>query len=70
MLQVNRDNESVPLVVASGGGGLSYNRSEDDSFQHGHGLNASRLDVTGTEFGMGDAGNVKIISVSLSCLSG
>ncbi|GFG39571.1 hypothetical protein Cfor_01001, partial [Coptotermes formosanus] len=47
---VNQDNESVPLVVASGGGGLSHSRSKDDGCQHGHGLNASRLDMTGKEF--------------------
>lgn len=58
-LQVNQDNESVPLVVASGGGGLSHSRSKDDGCQHGHGLNASRLDMTGKEFGAGAAGRVK-----------
>jgi hypothetical protein len=56
---VNRDNESVPLVVASGGGGLSRSRSTDDNCQHGHGLNASRLGVTGSEFGSNAAGRVK-----------
>lgn len=55
---MNRDNESVPLVVASGGGGLSRSRSMDDNYQHGHGLNASRLDMTGNEFGSNAAGRV------------
>lgn len=67
---MNRDNESVPLVVASGGGGLSHSRSKDDTCQHGHGLNASRLDITGTEFCVNDAGSVKISSLSPSCLPG
>jgi hypothetical protein len=62
---MNQDNESMPLVVASGGGGLSHSRSKDDSIQHGHGLNASRLDMTGTEFGPGAAGSVKISSLFL-----
>lgn len=67
---MNRDNKSVPLVVASGGGGLSHSKSKNDSVQHGRGLNASRLDVTGTEFGVGAAGSVKIICLSTSCVSG
>jgi hypothetical protein len=49
----------VPLVVASGGGGLSHSRSNDDGYQHGHGLNASRLDMTGNAFGPDAAGRVK-----------
>jgi hypothetical protein len=58
VLQVNQDNESVPLIVASGGGGLSQSRSNDDWSQHGHGLKASRLDTTGNEFGVGAAGRM------------
>lgn len=58
-LQVNQNNESVPLIVASGGGGLSHSRGKDDGSQHGHGLNASRHDMTGTEFDPGAAGRVK-----------
>ena len=56
---MNQNNESVPLIVASGGGGLSHSRGKDDRSQHGHGLNASRQDMTGTEFGPGAAGRVK-----------
>lgn len=59
-LQVNKFNESVPLVVASGGGGLGDSRSKDDGCQQGHGLNASTLDMTGNEFGPGAAGRVKL----------
>lgn len=57
-LQVNKFNESVPLVAASGGGGLSDSGSKDDECQHGHGLNASALDMTGIEYGPGAAGRV------------
>jgi hypothetical protein len=49
----------MPLLVASGGGGLSCSRSMDDNCQHGHGLNATRLDMTGNEFGSNAAGRVK-----------
>lgn len=58
-LQMNKFNEPVPLVVASGGGGLSDSRSKDDECQNGHGLNASTLDMTGNEFGPSAAGRVK-----------
>jgi hypothetical protein len=58
VLQVNQDNESVPLIVAAGGGGVSQSSSKDDWSQHGHGLNASRQDMTGIEFGPGAAGRV------------
>lgn len=57
---MNQDDESVPLVVAAGGGGLSHNRSKDDGCQHGHGLDASRLDMTGNEFGPSAAGRVEL----------
>jgi len=55
---VNQDNESVPLIVAAGGGGVSQSSSKDDWSQHGHGLNASRQDMTGIEFGPSAAGRV------------
>jgi hypothetical protein len=69
VLQVNQDNESVPLIVASGGGGLSHSRSKDDWSQHGHGLNASRRDMTGNEFGLGAAGRVNFSNFSISVFS-
>lgn len=55
---MDEDNDPVPLIVASGGGGLSHSRSKDDWSQHGHGLKDSRLDVTGNEFGQDAAGRV------------
>lgn len=58
-LQVNKFSESVPLVVASGGGGVSDSRNKDDGCQHGHALNASTLGMTGIEFGPSSAGRVK-----------
>jgi hypothetical protein len=63
VLQVNQDNESVPLIVAAGGGGLSQSSSKDDWSQHGHGLNTSRKDTTGIEFGQGAAGRVKFSEI-------
>ena len=55
---MNQDNESVPLLVAAGGGGVGQSNSKDDWPQHGHGLNVSRQDMTGIEFGPGAAGRV------------
>jgi len=55
---VNQDNESLPLMVAAGGGGVSQSSSKDDWSQHGHGLNVGRQDTTGIEFGPGAAGRV------------
>ena len=53
----------MPLVVASGGGGVSDSRNKDDGCQHGHALNASTLGMTGIEFGPGAAGRVKFSSI-------
>jgi hypothetical protein len=43
----------------------------NDNYHHGHGLNASRLDMTGNEFGTNAAGRVKFILIhfrSYSCI--
>ena len=56
---MGRDNRSVPLVVAAGGGGLSHrDNGHDDGVQHGHGPNSSRpgFGYTGQEFGHNPAG--------------
>lgn len=43
--------ESIPLAIASGGGGLGLGRFVDTSIQHGQAINLSKPGLSGSMYG-------------------
>ena len=60
-LQLNKELEPQPLLVAAGGGGLARtSQKEETKVCHGHGVNVSRQAITGEAYGDQAAGKLSL----------